>query len=264
MRIQLASDLHLEFLQRDFLGARVVSAAAGADVLVLAGDIANGADAVDLFCDWPVPVIYLAGNHEFYGNDFDATRLAIRAAAGASRNFHFLDNDAVVIAGVRFLGATLWTNYRLMLNKTQRQLMDIAEQGLNDHRVIRTGAKIFSAARALAEHEYSRAWLARQLEIPFDGKTVVVTHHGPHPKSIHPRFAGDPVNAAFVSDLSPLLARAEHWLHGHVHDSFDYRVGGCRVVANPRGYALNRNRVAFASQLEFENGQFNGACVIEV
>jgi predicted phosphodiesterase len=264
MRIQLASDLHLEFLQRDFLGARVIAPAADADVLVLAGDIANGADAVDLFADWPVPVIYLAGNHEFYGNDFDATRLAIKAAAGASRDIHFLDNSGFVFDGVRFLGATLWTNYRLMLNKTQRQLMDIAEQGLNDHRVIRTGARIFSAARALAEHDYSRAWLAKQLALPFDGITVVVTHHGPHPMSIHPRYAGDPINAAFVSDLSPLLDLAPYWIHGHVHDSFDYRVGGCRVVANPRGYALNRRDVAFASQLEFENARFNGACVIEV
>jgi hypothetical protein len=151
-----------------------------------------------------------------------------------------------------------------MLNKTQRQLMDIAEQGLNDHRVIRTGGRKFSAARALAEHDHSRAWLTGQLATPFDGKTVVVTHHGPHPLSIHPRYAGDPVNAAFVSDLGPLLARAPFWFHGHVHDSFDYRVGGCRVVANPRGYAINRNDVVFASQLEFENAQFKGACVIEV
>src|SRR5690606_10859034 len=122
----------------------------------------------------------------------------------------------------------------------------------------------FTASRALEEHEYSRQWLEHQLAIPYPGKTVVVTHHGPHPLSVHPRYAGNPLNAAFISDLGPLLDKTDFWLHGHVHDSFDYLVGACRVIANPRGYVRNRSSAAHAGDLQFENPMFEWACAIDV
>jgi hypothetical protein len=93
---------------------------------------------------------------------------------------------------------------------------------------------------------------------------VVLTHHAPHPDSIHARFAGSPVNGAFVSDLTELVAQADLWLHGHVHDSFDYRVGRCRVVANPRGYAQNRNDAGSIDELVFENPAFQRQLVIDL
>lgn len=263
MKIQLASDLHLEFLQRNFPGERLIAPAAEASILVLAGDIANGTQAIELFNDWPVPVLYLAGNHEFYGTDFAQTRAALPKAAEGTR-VKFLDNDVADFEGVRFLGATLWTDYRLVRNRTQSHLMENAEMRLTDHFRIRDGAGKFTAQRALAEHEIACTWLAQKLAEPYDGKTVVVSHHGPHPLSVHPRFIGEPLNAAFVSDLSELLFRANLWLHGHVHDSFDYNVGGCRVVANPLGYARNVGSAAKAGELHFENKGFQWACVIEV
>lgn len=263
MRIQLASDLHLEFLQRTFPGERLIAPAHGADLLVLAGDIASGLQAIELFRDWPVPVLYVAGNHEFYGGAFDQLRVDLRRAARGT-SVCFLDNDYLDMGGVRFLGATLWTDYRLPLNRTQRQLMQAAEKGLNDHRVIKTHEGVFSAARALEEHEQSRRWLQRQLAAPYEGRTVVVTHHAPHPLSVHPRYAGDPLNAAFASDLTELLSLADLWLHGHVHDSFDYEVDGCRVVANPRGYVGNIYEARAAKELVFENPSFQWACILEV
>lgn len=263
MKIQLASDLHLEFLQRGFPGECLISPAVDADVLVLAGDIANGVQAIELFRDWPVPVLYLAGNHEFYGHSIQGTRADLRKAATGT-HITFLDNDAIDFLGVRFLGSTLWTDYRLALNRTQRQLMETAELSINDHNRIVCNEGRFTAAKALAEHELARAWLDRELSRPYDGKTVVITHHGPHPLSVHPRYAGDPVNGAFVSDLSELLPKAQLWLHGHVHDSFDYKIGGCRVVANPLGYARNRNSVGCINELVYENTAFQWACVIEV
>jgi stress-induced morphogen len=263
MKIQLASDLHLEFLQRNFPGERLITPAYGADLLILAGDIGNGIQAIELFKDWPVPVLYLAGNHEFYGTDFDPTRAALRKAAEGTR-VTFLDNDVADFEGIRFLGATLWTDYRLVRNRTQRHLMENAEMRINDHFRIRDGDGKFTAQRALAEHEIARSWLAQELAKPFDGKTVVVSHHGPHPLSVHPRYIGEPLNAAFVSDLSEFLSRANLWLHGHVHDSFDYNVEGCRVVANPLGYARNVNSAPAAGELDFENEKFQWSCVIEV
>lgn len=264
MKIQLASDLHLEFLQRAFPGERLIAPANEAEVLVLAGDIGNGMQAVQLFHNWPVSVLYVAGNHEFYEASFEQTCIDLRKAAEGT-SIHFLDNDVADFGGVRFLGCTLWTDYLLACNRTQRQLMENAERRINDHRLISTRDGPFTAAQALNEHELSRQWLQRQLDTPYDGKTVVITHHGPHPLSIHPRYAGDPTNAAFVSgNLDDLLSKASLWLHGHVHDSFDYAVGGCRVVANPLGYARNRNNVAKACDLQFENTAFQWACVIDV
>jgi predicted phosphodiesterase len=263
LKIQLASDLHLEFLQREFPGERLISPAHGADLLVLAGDIGNGTQAIDFFEDWPVPVLVLAGNHEFYGHSIEQMRIDLRKAASGTP-ITFMDNDSVDFGGVRFLGTTLWTDYRLELNRTQRQLMEKAELSINDHNRIFSQEGRFTPAMALAEHERSRAWLDRELDRSYNGKTVVITHHGPHPLSVHPRYAGDPVNAAFVSDLSELLPKADVWLHGHVHDSFDYRVGECRVVANPLGYPRNLRSVEHAKKLVFENQAFQWACVIDV
>lgn len=263
MKLQLASDLHLEFLGRSFPSERLISPAPEADILVVAGDVSNGTKAIELFMDWPVPVLYLAGNHEFYGRDFEETRAALRKASEGT-SVHYLDNDVVKFAGVIFLGTTLWTDYRLDPKLTQGHAMQIAERAINDHRLIRYDGGFFTAQRALSEHERSRSWLAKELSSPYDGRTVVVTHHGPHASSVHPRFQGSPVNPAFISDLSELLPKAHLWLHGHVHDSLDYQVGGCRVVANPLGYPTNAGSARRPQDLVFENKAFRWDCVLDV
>lgn len=263
MKIQLASDLHLEFIQREFPGECLLSPAHGADLLVLAGDIGNGTQAIDFFEDWPVPVLLILGNHEAYGHSLEKIRTDLRQAAQGT-SVIFMDNDVADFAGVRFLGTTLWTDYQLDLNRTQHQMMETAELSINDHRRIRHGGGNFTAQLALEEHKVARTWLEAELARPYDGKTVVISHHGPHPLSVHSRYAGDPVNAAFVSDLGELLPKADLWLHGHVHDSFDYQVGNCRVVANPLGYPRNARSVAQAKEVVFENKDFQWACVIEI
>lgn len=134
MKIQLASDLHLEFLERKLPGERLVLPSPDADVLVLAGDIAQGTRAIELFADVAVPVIYVAGNHEFYGREWGPTRAELRAAARGT-NVHFLDDDEVVVAGVRFLGSTLWTDFRLP-GTLQSAAMRAVERGLMDYSVI--------------------------------------------------------------------------------------------------------------------------------
>lgn len=261
MRIQIASDLHLEVLQRSFPGYIPVEQS-DADVLVLAGDIAKGADAVDLFAHWPVPVIYVHGNHEAYGMEYHALPGMLRARA-AGTAVRYLERDTLVIGDVRFLGCCLWTDYAL--SGTREVSMALAHHCMSDHAVIRRGADgWFLPEHALAEHEASLAWLREQLANPFDGRTVVVTHHGVAPQSVHPRYLADPVNAAFVSDLRSLLETADLWVHGHVHDSFDYRVGYARVIANPRGYAKNRLMAGAPKDLRWGNPAFNSALVIEV
>ncbi len=262
MRIQLASDLHLELLERSWPRELLVAPAPGADVLVLAGDIHRGPNAIERFADWPVPVLYLAGNHEFYGEQWEPMRDQLRRAAEGTA-VRFLDNDAVTLDGVRFLGSTLWSDYRLT-GEPQSVAMDVAEDFVLDHRRIRTQSGLLRAAQALEEHLRSREWLAGALARDRGVPTVVITHHAPHPGSVHPRFAGNPVNGAFVSDLTELVEQADLWLHGHVHDSFDYTVGRCRVVCNPRGYAQNRKTVSAADQLEFENPGYREDLVIDL
>jgi predicted phosphodiesterase len=275
MRIQLASDLHLEMLERYYPGERLIAPAAHADLLVLAGDIANGPRAIQLFAHWPVPVIYVAGNHEFYDSQWQETRALLKASA-AGTSVVFLDNELAdlsvfeqwasvrrdELARIRILGSTLWTDYELLGPTTRQEAMTIAQSRIADHRTIQVGDGRFGPGMALEDHLASRAWLSRELAKPYEGTTVVVTHHGPHPSSVHPRYAGDSCNAAFVSDLTELVHKTDLWLHGHVHDNFDYRVGQCRVVANPRGYALNRGRVAF-EDLVFENLAFQWNCVFD-
>ena len=204
MKNQLASDLHLEFLGRWAQQVRLIEPAPDADLLVLAGDIHRGTQAVEVLADWPVPVLFLAGNHEFYGHSWEQTRADLRSAC-AGTNVTFLDNDVVEFDGVRMLGCTLWTDFRLPGAAQARQMREI-ERGLNDYRLIRTQTGTLRAQDTLADHERSRDWLERELAQPFGGRTVVVTHHGPHPLSIAPRFVGNALNAGFVSDLTPLMA----------------------------------------------------------
>jgi len=261
LKIQLASDLHLEMLEKKFPGARIVDPVEGADVLVLAGDIQEATKAVEVFGEWPVPVLYVAGNHEFYGHWWEQTRVDIRPAC-AGTSITYLDNDAVELGGVRFLGCTLWTDFQLR-GFTRQQWMHEVGQGLNDYWRIATQEGVLRPDQTLEDHERSRRWLEQELAKPFAGETVVITHHGPHPLSVHPRYLGNPTNAGFVSDLTPLLFKTNLWLHGHVHDSFDYEVGGCRVVANPAGYVLNSVVATVSTGFEFENRRFDPRLVLE-
>ncbi|MDM0071086.1 metallophosphoesterase [Variovorax sp. J31P207] len=285
VRIQIVSDLHLELLtSRIRVGWHGIPASPAADLLVLAGDIGSIDDVLRMFGRWPVPVLYVLGNHEFYHQEMTALRRHARSLAQGT-SVLILDNDEVGpvqflkfsnwyeprkerLAGLRAFGATLWTDYDyadgVAMQDWRQMRMGEAGRRLNDHRLISFGESVFKPGHALAEHQASVGWLADALSTPFDGRTVVITHHGPHAKSVHPRFRGDLLNCAFVSDLSSLLARADLWVHGHVHDSFDYQVRGCRVVANPRGYPRNAGLVEKPEELIFENPWFDPSLVVVV
>jgi Icc-related predicted phosphoesterase len=125
-----------------------------------------------------------------------------------------------------------------------------------DYRLIENGAKPLTPRDVLEAHRLDRAWLVNCLSEPFDGKTVVVTHHGPSRRSVSEKYGEMPLNAAFASDLEFLMLHVDLWIHGHTHTSRDYEVAGCRVICNPMGYPT-----AFGSQ---ENEEFNPQLVVEV
>jgi predicted phosphodiesterase len=261
-RIQIASDLHLDALQSRFPRQALLEAAKEADVLVLAGDIHLGTGAVEIFADWPVPVVYVNGNHEAYGSEYGGLVAAI-AQRSAGTQVHYLERRSIEFGGVRFLGCCLWTDYELYGDRARS--MAYAREANSDHAAILVqGNEQFGPEEALAEHRRAVKWLEEELAKPFDGKTVVVTHHGVSPESIHPRFHDHPVNPGFLSDLRRLLPRADLWIHGHVHDSFDYLHDNARVVANPRGYPRNLAAAQSAEALKWENVLFDPACVVEL
>ncbi len=258
MRIHLLSDVHLEF-------GKLRLPEIEADVTVLAGDIGVGLQGIEWALSaipWHRPAIYVMGNHEFYGQRvmpelWEAARKKVKGT-----HVHLLENEAVEIDGTRFLGCTLWTDFVLFGGGSRKQAMKDA-LSLSDFWSITTAqsvgysrhkARFFTPQAALNLHKVSRAWLDRELDQPFDGKTVVVTHHAPHRGSLAPRWESDPVSPCFVSNLPDLVERAALWIHGHTHDGFDYQAEGCRVVCNPRGYAHSAD----------ENPGFDAGLVVKI
>ncbi|HKQ28067.1 MAG TPA: metallophosphoesterase [Burkholderiales bacterium] len=232
MKLNVLSDLHLS------RGSLAIPGT-DADVVILAGDIARPREAIAWASAMAKPVLYVAGNHEFYGGSIAGTLAELKALCSGTR-IRVLDNDESVIGNVRFLGTTLWTDFLLFGEGEKRAAaMREAQRFMRDFSRIRIGEAQFTPQASAALFQLHAAWLERKLAEPHAGPTVVITHHAPSLKSIHPRFADSLMNACFVSDAEQLLdrRRVRLWIHGHTHDSFDYLVNGTRVICNPRGYA---------------------------
>ncbi|MFT7776599.1 metallophosphoesterase [Roseateles sp.] len=275
MKLLILSDLHLELG-----GAYAVPADLDFDVVVLAGDIhCPGSKAVH----WAQkestfggrPVMLVAGNHEFYGRELRAELGEMKRAAAGS-NVHILDREHLDLDGVRFVGCTLWTDFQLPVQlpggssevNLDRALFDARER-MSDYRQIKLTSPLRSANHSqehrrllqpedtLAMHGIDRDWLHHQLLEPFDGPTVVVTHHAPAASSVAERYAQDWLTPSFVSALpASFFERPQLWVHGHTHSPFDYVEGSCRVVSNPRGYRMGDGGS--------ENRQFDRGFVVHV
>ena len=257
MKLHILSDLHNEF-------SKFVPPKTEADVVVLAGDIDNHRSGVYwAAATFDKPVIYIAGNHEYYHDNTQTLPAELRAAAEGSE-VQVLDNDVTVINGVRFIGSTLWTDFKLGSSnawEVEESKYDVANM-MNDFNLISYGGRRLLPRDTQVFFAEAVSFIERELATPFDGKTVVVTHHAPSPKSIHQRYAGNAINPAFCSDLEYLMSGPTApalWIHGHTHVAFDYVVGGCtRVVANPRGYTSRH--VSEGQENEF----FEAGLVVEV
>lgn len=240
-RIAVYSDLHLEF-------GPWTPPKTEADFTILAGDIyTKGRCLPDEMGDaqqaFGGPVVMIMGNHEHYAGKVDRTLEKISAPA-ASKGIILLENSEAILAGVRVLGCTLWTDFRLFAGENDVSLRIDAThcaERLTDFRAIRIahdGYRRFRPKDAALLHWASVKWLREKLKEPFNGPTVVVTHHAPSRRSIPPRYAEDRTSAAYASDLEWLIleGRPDVWIHGHIHSSQDYRIGATRVLCNPRGY----------------------------
>lgn len=219
------------------------------DVMIDAGDLADGKTSIDMLAGnifGTKPKIIVGGNHEYYGR-FKPLEFVEREMQDLAdrTGVHFLNPGTVVIDSTRFIGATLWTDYSLFGDP--EAAMESARRGMNDHRLITTtaGGRVqrFMPEHALERHRRERAYIEAALATPFDGATVVVTHHLPSISSVPDRFALDPLTPAFASDLQDLILayQPELWIHGHTHDSCDYQIGETRIICNPAGYSHERN-----------------------
>lgn len=248
MKIQLVSDLHIEF--GDWIPEKT-----DADVVVLAGDIHVAGRGVEWAKkNFKVPVIFTPGNHDYYGSDLEFAITLMRLQA-AKTNVHVLQDDEIVIDGVRFIGGTLWTDYELSKNKAGA--MFCANAKMTDFRRIKSKSSgLLSPSCILECHWETRRFIeSRTKREHTDGKTVVVSHHAPSDLSIPSSFNRGPtsVYSAYASNLDHLMG--DHialWLHGHTHSNQDYLLNGTRVVCNPRGYKHKLLNPGFIPDLVLE------------
>lgn len=225
MRINFFSDIHLEF-------GDLTAPDTDADVIIAAGDIGVATQGAEWLKALKKPVIYVAGNHEFYNQDYQATLFELRQLCKGS-NVHFLENNRHIVQGVRFLGCTLWTD---LFVEGDEKALELG-QSLNDFRKVKYDGEPFDVNHFTSLHQKSRKWLEKELSKPFSGKTIVVTHHAPSQWSWN-ESPNVLKKLAYCNDLKPLLHEYEvvAWFHGHVHSPGDYRIADARILCNPRGY----------------------------
>jgi len=248
MRIQLVSDLHLEFSDINIQNQN------GADVLILSGDIMvaskvnkpeseYGIRFRDFLkrCSFQFPhVVYVAGNHEFYSDGkFFAGIDELRTACAAHENIYFLERDMKIIDDVVFVGGTLWTD----MNKFDPLTLHAVRDMMNDYRATvndMAGFRKLKPADTVERHRETRDYIKHIVSEHKDKRCVVVGHHSPSFQSCHEMYKGDYLmNGAYHSDLTEIMLdnpQIKLWTHGHTHHCFDYVVGETRVVCNPRGY----------------------------
>ncbi len=231
------------------------------DLVVLAGDIHSHTRAIP----WAAKtfpnkeIIYVAGNHELYDSHLHGMSVELKKCAAEHPRTHLLDNSTAVIDGVRFAGATLWTDFQLFGNEigVVGQCLRAAKQSISDFGLIRFGSTGWmTPGDTVKLFRVSASYIRDQLAIVHEGPTVVVTHHLPSNRSVSTRFEKEILSAAFASNLDHLVEQADLWIHGHTHDSFDYHLGKCRVVCNPRGYPR--------WQGTYENPSFDAQKIFEV
>lgn len=274
MRFHLLSDLHLEFSPLNRVPIE-------GDVLLLAGDITT-AGKLHLLLETAhnyraagKSVLFVPGNHEFYGHVLPTALRAMRRTL-QEHGVTLLHNRVVDLGGVRVFGATLWTDYNLYLGReSQARQQERAAVFMHDHRAIGmpsgTQYRTLTPADALRMHTKSVRLLRSKLLHPYEGQTLVMSHHGVHRKSIHEQYARSMENGAFVSDLHQLIDDVcpDVMVHGHVHNSADYTVcnatsgGSTRVITNPRGYPMQfRGQVIVPPQ--FENPEYRQSLTFEL
>lgn len=252
MKIALYSDLHRELAAWE--AQLWEPPTLDVDVVVLAGDIGSHTRGL-LWASssFEQPVVYVAGNHEYYDAHLGMLD-ELQKPTWEHAGVHFLERRTFELAGVRFLGCTLWSAFDLHGADKAEAYMAVARRGINDYWMISAkGGKHLEPRDTRKLHRTAVRWLDEELSKPFAGKTVVVTHFAPHRGCVAPKHQNSDVSPYFVTDLSRLMEkhRIDVWCHGHTHTNNDFIAeGGCRVVSNQLGYPGERTRTEFGMQID--------------
>lgn len=260
MKIAVCSDQHLEF------GYIELKNTENADVLILAGDILvaedlkrypedKGTDGplnshryINSCCyrdffnnvskEFPV-VLYIAGNHEFYGGKWNKSLKVLREFTANYPNVHFLENDTYQLEDITFVGCTLWTD----MNNHDPLTLHSVRSVMSDYAQITNDEREYCKLRpnhTVERHIKSKQYIKHVVTEKPDNKFVVLTHHLPSFISIPPEYKGHTLtNGAYASELSEFILdhpQIKLWVHGHTHDECDYTIGDTRIFCNPRGY----------------------------
>ncbi len=246
MRIQYASDLHLEFGDNT-KWLKENPLVPSADVLVLAGDIGYLDDAnyrTHPFWDWASKnfrqVIVIPGNHELY-KFFDINELKegwtleIRPNVKAYYNsvIH-LDEETDLIA------STLWA----YVPPSEEYL---AERCVSDFKRIRNGEFRLSSQRFNEEHLKCRAFIQNAVAESRASRIIVATHHVPSFVLMSPEFKKSSINGAFTVELGRFIADSpiDYWIYGHSHRNIDKTIGNTKCVSNQLGYVFQNEHNTF-------------------
>ncbi|WP_397453647.1 metallophosphoesterase family protein [Pseudomonas sp. NA-150] len=241
MKIQVYSDLHNEFSVFE-------PPPINADLVVLAGDIDIKARGVRWANEtFNVPTLYVCGNHEFYGGHIDRTLQKMKEAAAP--HVHVLENEVWIWKQTRFLCTTAWTDFSSTGDAVAAAR--ICWNAMSDFSAIRadTNYRRLRPDDLVARNRVAGEWLTAELEKPFDGKTVVITHHAPIPEVTDDGHDGH-LSAAYANRWHALLEKADAWIFGHTHHAVDVVLDGCRLVSNPRGYP--GEKTGFSASVEIE------------
>lgn len=232
MTIQIISDLHHEFGKTELSFDK-------ADLVILGGDTDIGIKGIEWVKSQikTVPVIYILGNHEYYKGSYPKTLNKIKEAA-IETNIVVLENDTYDMNGIRFHGATLWTDFALYGNSVENGIL--CQSKMNDYKMIRRDPS-YSKLRTIDTfkiHHVSRKWLEQSLRESKLVKNIVITHHAPSLKSIPDKFREDYLSSAYASNLEDLISKyqPDYWIHGHIHTPIKYEIGITKVICNPHGY----------------------------
>ena len=234
MKIQIASDIHLEFGTRSLPAKRSFVPVPDRDVLVLAGDIGRGKMA-RAFVERELavsPVVYVPGNHEYYSrHSRDSIDADWRAIAAEHPDLHYLVAEGTTVDGVRFWGAPWYSD---LWGAKDRRVIGLVRYAINDFCKPNNAGGAWTVSRHIDHHVAQTCRLGRQA-----GQVdVVVTHWPPTKEAIHPKLKGDGLNPYYVNDKEDLVRAigAKLWVSGHVHEAYDYRIGDARCLGNPTGY----------------------------
>ena len=247
-KFRIMSDLHLEFEQgrKELYPIPYI----GEDYLILAGDIQLITKKKQRWFSRLLKhrsVIYILGNHEFYGGDFFETRERARrftlhvneyaARKGYPGIMIFLDNRTFTASmvtdrehSVHVVGTTLWSNIHPSVTAA-------VQHDINDYYRIANDNKLLTVHDTVGTYQGNVEWLKGHIPRHGADKCLVITHHAPSFMSVSPEFERDQLTSAYASDLTHLMKDVDVWVHGHMHDSFDYEIDGCRIICNPKGYS---------------------------